>query len=83
MVLFSSILNFLNQEREYRATTSLLHAMDDHRLADIGIRRDQIDSLVTEQRELKRNAAASEAENKRNTQTPGANLGGHGIAAQH
>ena len=83
MVLFSSILNFLNQEREYRATTSLLHAMDDHRLADIGIRRDQIDSLVTEQRELKRNAPASEAENNRNTQTPGAALGGHGLAAQH
>jgi len=83
MVLFSSIINFLNQEREYRATTSLLHAMDDHRLADIGIRRDQIDSLVAEQRELKRKAAANEAKTKRSTQTPGATLGGHGLAAQH
>jgi uncharacterized protein YjiS (DUF1127 family) len=80
MVLFSSIINFLNQEREYRATTSLLHAMDDHRLADIGIRRDQIDSLVAEQRELKRQKAASEAEN-RPTQRPA--VGGHGLAAQH
>ncbi len=83
MVLVSSILNFLHQEREHRATCDLLHAMDDHRLADIGIRRDQIDSLVAEQREIKRNAAAAEAENKRSSQTPGAALGGHGLAAQH
>ncbi len=83
MVLFSSIINFLNQEREYRATSTMLHAMDDHLLQDIGIRRDQIDSLVAEQRELKRNAAANEAKTKRNTQTPGATLGGHGLAAQH
>jgi len=83
MVLFSSILNFLQQEREYRATTSMLHAMDDHLLQDIGIRRDQIDSLVAEQRELKRQKAASVAKTKRDTQTPGATLGGHGLAAQH
>ena len=83
MVLFSSILNFLRQERKHRATCDLLHAMDDHRLADIGIRRDQIDSLLAEQREIKRNQAAAEAENKRNTQTPGASLRGHDLAAQH
>jgi uncharacterized protein YjiS (DUF1127 family) len=83
MVLFSSILNFLHQERQYRATTSMLHAMDDHLLQDIGIRRDQIDSLVAEQRELKRQKAASEAKTKHDTQTPGATLGGHGLAAQH
>lgn len=83
MVIVSSILNYLRQEREYRASCNLLHAMDDHLLQDIGIRRDQIDSLVAEQRELKRKAAASEAENKRDTQTPGAAIGGHGLAAQH
>ncbi len=83
MVLVSSILNYLRQKCDYHATSTLLHAMDDHLLRDIGIRRDQIDFLVAEQRETKRNAAASEAKTKRNTQTPGAALGGHGLAAQH
>ena len=80
MVLVSSILNYMRQERKYRATCDLLHAMDDHRLADIGIRRDQIDSLVAAQREIKRKHAAAEAEDKRNSQ---AAVGGHGLAAQH
>jgi uncharacterized protein YjiS (DUF1127 family) len=83
MVLFSSILNYLSQVRETRATSTLLHAMDDHRLADIGIRRDQIDFLIVEQRESKRSKAAAEAENKRNSHSSGATLGGHGLAPQH
>ena len=81
MVLVSSILNYLRQERECRATSLQLHAMDDHRLADIGIRRDQIDSLVADKREIKRKNAAAEAQNKSNSQ--GSALGGHGLAAQH
>ncbi len=83
MVLFSSILNYLRQERKFRATSDLLHAMDDHRLADIGVRRDQIDMLVSEQRVQSRHQAKAEAENKRNSRTSGATLGGHGLSPQH
>jgi CBS domain containing-hemolysin-like protein len=52
-------------------------------LADIGLRRDQINTLVAEQRKNKRTQAAAEAQNKRKTQTSGATLGGNGLAAQH
>jgi uncharacterized protein YjiS (DUF1127 family) len=83
MVFVSSILNYLRQEREFRATSKQLHAMDDHLLADIGLRRDQINTLVAEQRKNKRTQAAAEAQNKRKTQTSGATLGGNGLAAQH
>ena len=83
MVLVSSILNFLRQERKYRATTALLHAMDDHLLQDIGVRRDQIDTLVAEQRKIKRQRAAVEAEDKRNTQSRHRAVDGRGLAAQH
>ena len=80
MVLVSSILNFLRREREYRATSALLHSMDDHLLQDIGVRRDQIDSLLAEQRELKNKLAATEAEKRRNSYPTHS---GRGLAPQH
>ena len=83
MILVSSILNYLRLERDRRATRTLLHAMDDHLLRDIGLRRDQIDTLVAEQREFNRQRAAADAESTRKTQTPDATFGDHGIAAQH
>ncbi len=83
MVFFSSIVNFLRTERETRATRTLLHAMDDHLLQDIGVRRDQIDSLVAEQRDLKREKATAEAQNRRNSRGSNSALGGRGLAAQH
>lgn len=81
MVLFSSFLNYLSQERKYRATSDLLHAMDDHRLEDIGVRRDQINALLAERRQLERQRLAAEAENKRNSRS--STLGGRGLAPQH
>ena len=80
MVLVSSILNYLRQERSYRATCTLLHAMDDHLLQDIGIRRDQIDSLVAEQRVIKRKNAAAEADNRRRSYPT---FSGNGLSHQH
>ena len=83
MVLVSSILNYLRQERDYRATRRVLHNMDDHLLRDIGVRRDQIDSLAHEQREISREHAAAEARNRRNRRGSTPSVGGHGLAAQH
>ena len=80
MVLVSSILNYLRQMRSMRATSNLLHGMDDHLLQDIGIRRDQIDSLVAEQQELKNRRAAAEAENRRK---PYPTFSGRGLSHQH
>lgn len=80
MVLVSSILDYLRQERKYRATRSQLHAMDDHLLADIGIRRDQINSLVAEQRAIKGKLAATEAENQPASRPA---FSGRDLAAQH
>ena len=80
MVLVSSILNFLRREREYRATSTLLHAMDDHLLQDIGVRRDQIDSLLAEQRVIKSKQAAAEAENRRKSYPT---FSGRGLSHQH
>lgn len=80
MVFVSSILNYLRQESVYRATRAQLHAMDDHLLADIGIRRDQINSLVAEQREIKNKLAATEAENQRTSRPT---FSGQGLAPQH
>ena len=83
MVLVSSILNYLRQERDYRTTSTLLHAMDDHLLQDIGIRRDQIDSLISEQRKIKRQLAETEAQNRRNTRSSRPTFGGRGLAPQN
>jgi len=83
MVFFGSVMNFLRQARDQRVTSTLLHSMDDHLLQDIGVRRDQIDSLVAEQRKLNREKAAAEAQNRRNRRGSGSALGGHGLAAQH
>jgi len=80
MVLVSSILNYLRQVRTLRATSNLLHAMDDHLLQDIGIRRDQIDSLITEQQEIKNKRAAAEAENRRKSYPAHS---GRGLSHQH
>lgn len=83
MVILSSILKFLRRERGYRATRTLLHSMDDHLLQDIGVRRDQIDSLVAEQRAYKRKQAAAGAQNRPTAPGSNSTLGGHGLAAQH
>lgn len=80
MVFVSSVLNFLRQARTMRATSRLLHSMDDHLLQDIGVRRDQIDSLISEQLEIKNKRAAAERENRRKS-TPA--FGGRGLSAQH
>ena len=83
MVLVSSILNYLRQQRYYRNTRTLLHNMDDHLLQDIGVRREQIDSLVLEQRENRRQQTEAEAQNRRITRGSRPTPGGHGLAAQH
>ena len=80
MVLVSSILNYLRQARTMRATSNLLHAMDDHLLQDIGLRRDQIDSLIAEQQEIKNKRAAAEAENRRKSYPA---YSGRGLSHQH
>ena len=80
MVLVSSILNYLRQVRTLRATSNLLHAMDDHLLQDIGIRRDQIDSLIAEQQEIKNKRAAAEAEKRRKSYPT---FSGRGLSHQH
>lgn len=80
MILVSSILNFLRNKREYRATSTLLHAMDDHLLQDIGVRRDQIDLLLAEQRVIKSKQAAAEAKNRRKSYPT---FSGRGLSHQH
>jgi len=80
MVIVSSILNYLRQVRTLRATSNLLHAMDDHLLQDIGIRRDQIDSLIAEQQEIKNKRAAAEAEKRRKSYPT---FSGRGLSHQH
>ena len=83
MVLVSSILNYLRQERDYRATRTVLHNMDDHLLLDIGVRRDQIDSLALEQREIRRAQAAAKVRIRRNRRGSASRVGGQGLVAQH
>ncbi len=83
MDFVSSILKFLRAERDTRATRTLLHNMDDHILRDIGVRRDQIDSLILEQREIQRQQTQAEAQNRRDRQGSRPTPGGHGLAAQH
>ena len=76
-------MKFLLTELATRATRTLLPAMDAHLLHYIGVLRDQIDSLVAEQRDLKREKAAAEAQNRRNSRGSNSALGGRGLAAQH
>lgn len=82
MELIKSYVEFLRRRREYRITRSSLHDLDDRLLADIGVRRDQIDTLARDlhKAELKRDAAAAqerkEEKARRNT------MGGHGLAPQ-
>ena len=83
MVIVTSLLNTLRQERGYRRTRSILHNMDDHRLQDIGVRRDQIDSLAFELREAERKRATADARKRRDEKRQGRTFGGHGLAPQH
>lgn len=83
MVFVSSILKFLRQQRDSRATRTLLHNMDDHMLKDIGLRRDQIDSLILEQREINRRKTQADARDRRNRRGSRPTPGGQGLAAQH
>ncbi len=80
MVIVSSILNYLRQARTMRATSKLLHSMDDHLLQDIGVRRDQIDSLITEQHVIKSKCAAAERENRRKSYPA---ISGQGLTHQY
>ncbi len=83
MVIVSSILKFLRQKRDYRATRTQLHNLDDHMLWDIGVRRDQIDSLILEQREISRPQTAADTRDRRNRRGSRPAPGGQGLAAQH
>jgi len=83
MVIVSSILNYLRQKRDSRATGMLLHNLSDHMLQDIGVRRDQIDTLIHMQRENRRQQSALDAQNRRNRRGSRQTPGGQGLAAQH
>ncbi len=80
MVIVSSIVNYLRQARTMRAAGGVLHSVDDHLLQDIGVRRDQIDSLIAEQHVIKSKRAAAERENRRKSYPT---FSGRGLSAQH
>lgn len=83
MALVRSIIAYLRRERDYRRTRTCLHDLDDRILEDIGIRRDQIDTLAFELREHERRHAEVEAKDRRNEKERRDTLGGHGLAPQH
>lgn len=83
MVIVTSILDFVRRERNYRKTRSILHSMDDHRLRDIGIRRDQIDRLSYELRTEHRFDGTDKAHRTRGKRPNIRKFGGQGLAPQH
>lgn len=83
MALVISIIDFLRRERDYRRTRSSLHSLDDRLLRDIGVRRDQIDSLAFQLREAQCRRADADARSRRNEETRRRPLDGRGLAAQH
>ena len=83
MEIVSSIINYLRRERGYRLTRSRLQQLDDRILQDIGLRRDQIDSLALKLRNDARAQHAADAQNRRNEKARKRGLGGGGFAAQH
>lgn len=80
MVLVSSIINYLREMRTMRSTSRVLHSMDDHLLQDIGIRRDQIDSLISQRNKIKNKRATAERENRRGSYPT---FSGRGLSHQH
>jgi uncharacterized protein YjiS (DUF1127 family) len=83
MALVSSVINFLRRERDYRRTRTSLHGLDDRLLNDIGVRRDQIDTLALELRAIERRHGAAEAQDRRNQNALRKAVGGGGFAHQH
>lgn len=83
MALVRSIIDYLRREHGYRRTRTSLHDLDDRILEDIGIRRDQIDTLAFRLRENERKYAAAEAQNRKNEKARHRTLGGSGLAPQH
>lgn len=83
MALVSSVIKFLRRERDYRRTRTSLHGLDDRLLNDIGVRRDQIDTLALELREIEGRHDAAEAQNRRNESARRKSAGEGGFAHQH
>jgi len=83
MDIVSSIVRFMRQEVDLRRTRKSLHELDDRILQDIGVRRDEINSLTLQLRDNARAQAAAEAQNRRNDKAHKRGLGGGGFAAQH
>ena len=82
MAIVSSVMSYLRREFGYRLTRRQLHELDDRILQDIGLRRDQIDTLALQLRDKARANDAAEAHNRHNEKAQKRGLGG-GLAAQH
>lgn len=82
MSIVSSIMSSLRRELGYRVTRRQLHELSDRMLDDIGLRRDEIDTLALQLREKARANDAAEAHNRRNAKAQKRGVGG-GLAAQH
>lgn len=84
MAFLQTVLDYLRNAYGYKQTRTCLHNLDDRLLADIGLRRDQIDTLARDLYQAERKKTALEAENRRNEKSSrSGSFGGHGLAPQH
>lgn len=84
MAFLQTVWDYLRTAKDYRHTRRCLHNLDDRLLADIGLRRDQIDTLAHELYEVERKKTALEAENRKNEKSSrSGSFDGHGLAPQH
>lgn len=83
MTLLTSLFDYLRRERNYRKTCRSLHQLDDRILHDIGLRRDQINSVACELYEAERQYSAANAQNRRQDKARRGAMGASGLAHQH
>lgn len=83
MALLTSIFDYLRRERDYRKTCKSLHQLDDRLLHDIGLRRDQINTVAYDLYEAERRHSAAKAQHRRQEKAGRGSMGGTGLAPQH
>ena len=83
MGLLTEIFDYFRRANDYRQTRAILHDLDDRILHDIGLRRDQIDSVARDLYETERRRSDAIAQNRRQDKARRGSMGGTGLAAQH